>query len=137
MTVLSLHPDSIQEHLPNSRWLVACLCAAWCDTCNAYRSAFEALAEKHPDKCFCWIDIEDQASLVEDIDIENFPTILVQVDDQIEFLGTMLPDTQQLHRMMQSFNAPEDGSRKQFQRTSLNQHAPNNWNLRNSLLAIS
>ena len=77
MTVLSLQPDSIQEHLPNSRWLVACLCAAWCDTCNAYRSAFEALAEKHPDKCFCWIDIEDQASLVEDIDIENFPTILV------------------------------------------------------------
>jgi hypothetical protein len=39
-------------------YLVACLCAAWCDTCVAYRPGFLALAERFPRAEFRWVDIE-------------------------------------------------------------------------------
>lgn len=32
----------------NREFLVACLCAEWCDTCVAYRSGFLAMAERFP-----------------------------------------------------------------------------------------
>ena len=71
---------------------VACLCAAWCGTCASYRATFEDLARRHPDKNFIWIDIEDQADIVGDLDVDNFPTLLVQRGDTVGFFGTMLPD---------------------------------------------
>ncbi len=59
--------------------LVACLCADWCGTCKDYMSGFAALAARYPGDCFVWIDIETHADrLGEDIDIENFPTVLIQ-----------------------------------------------------------
>lgn len=78
--------------LEQDNWVVACLCAAWCDTCRSYREGFERLAARHPDKRFVWIDIEDEADLVGDIDVENFPTLLIQRGDQVAFFGTVLPD---------------------------------------------
>ncbi|MBC3860615.1 thioredoxin family protein [Undibacterium jejuense] len=122
----------VQTQLANKNWLVACLCAAWCDTCTAYRSAFNQLAAQHPDKCFTWIDIEDCAHLVEEIEIENFPTILIQHLDQVAFLGTMLPDTMQLHRLINSL----DDSIKigPIKRSALNQEAPEDWSLRQLIL---
>lgn len=100
-----LNADHIRIKLANTPWLVACLCAAWCDTCEVYKKAFLGLSKLHTDKCFAWIDIEDQSHLVDEIDIENFPTILIQYNDKILFLGTVLPDTQQIHRMLQSLQA--------------------------------
>src|SRR3546814_20216880 len=41
-------------------WLVACFCAAWCDTCGQYRPRLAALAEAQPQRVYAWIDIEDQ-----------------------------------------------------------------------------
>jgi len=61
----------------NREFLVACLCAAWCDTCVAYREGFLAMAQRFPRAEFRWVDIEDEAEAVEDIEVENFPTILV------------------------------------------------------------
>jgi thiol-disulfide isomerase/thioredoxin len=84
--------DQLQAALADRRWIVACLCAGWCGTCASYRATFEQLAERHPDKCFVWIDIEDQADLVGDLDVENFPTLLLQRGGQVAFFGTMLPD---------------------------------------------
>lgn len=78
--------------LEQDNWVIACLCAAWCDTCRGYREGFDRLAAKHPDKRFVWIDIEDEADLVGDIDVENFPTLLIQRGDQVAFFGTVLPD---------------------------------------------
>ncbi len=125
----------LQNQLQQSRWLVACLCAAWCDTCNAYREQFDELAKKHPDKCFAWIDIEDEAHLVDEVEIENFPTLLIQLDHNVEFLGTMLPDTTQLHRLLNSIASElQAGQVKSFKRSSLNQNAPDNWDLRQLIL---
>ena len=40
---------------------------------------------------FLWIDIEDQAVLLDDIDVENFPTLLIAKPGQVYFWGPVLP----------------------------------------------
>lgn len=83
---------------------VVCLCAQWCNTCREYRVAFEKLATERPDEAFGWLDIEEQAEIVDDLDIENFPTLLVLRDERLEFFGTMLPQIGQLARMLAAFD---------------------------------
>lgn len=129
--------SSIKDDLQGKSWLVACLCAAWCDTCLAYRSQFDALIAQHPNKCFAWIDIEDQAHLVDEVDIENFPTILIQYEEHVLFFGTMLPDAGQLNRLLNSFSVSLNESNNQkiaTTSTSLNQDVPADWNLRRLIL---
>jgi thioredoxin-like negative regulator of GroEL len=94
--------DDIAAALGSGRWIVACLCAAWCGTCGSYRAAFDTLAARHPDKTFVWIDVEDQADVVGDLDVENFPTLLLQRDDTVAFFGTMLPDAAVADRLVQA-----------------------------------
>jgi thioredoxin 1 len=83
-------------------WIIACLCAAWCDVCTSFRPGFEQLADQHPDKRFVWIDIEDQADIVGDIDVDNFPTLLIQHADTVAFFGTILPDASQANRLLRA-----------------------------------
>ena len=90
----------LAEWLDQDAWVIACLCAAWCDTCRAYRSSFEQLAALHPDKRFVWIDIEDQADFIGDVDVENFPTLLIQQGDTVAFFGTVLPDMKLADRLI-------------------------------------
>ncbi len=92
----------LAQWLDEDAWLVACLCASWCDTCRSYRSGFEQLAALHPDKRFVWIDIEDQADFIGDIDVENFPTLLIQRGDAVAFFGTVLPDMKLADRLIQA-----------------------------------
>lgn len=86
--------------LKRGDWVIACLCAAWCDSCRQYQPAFAALAQRHPDKCLVWIDIEDQADLVGDIEVENFPTLLIQRADTIAFFGSVTPDARVADRLI-------------------------------------
>lgn len=105
MQSLFLTPDqfpALTRALDQGRWIVACLCAAWCDVCKQYRPGFEALATEYPDQLFVWIDIEDQADLVGDLDVENFPTILIQQRDVVVFFGTMLPEPRQVARLLEA-----------------------------------
>jgi thiol-disulfide isomerase/thioredoxin len=95
MSSLTLEPDTrdqVAAAVHGDGWIVACLCAAWCGTCTSYRAAFDGLAARHPDKTFVWIDVEDRADVVGDLDVENFPTLLMQRGDAVAFFGTMLPD---------------------------------------------
>lgn len=82
--------------------LVACLCAQWCLTCGAYRSLFDALAADLPDVRFVWVDIEDEADLVDPIEVENFPTLLIGAGDEVRFFGTVMPHADTLKRMVQT-----------------------------------
>lgn len=84
--------SELVQKMTDDTWVVACLCAAWCDVCTAYRTGFDTLAEEHPDKLFLWIDIEDRADVIGEFDVENFPTVLIQRADQVAFYGTTLPD---------------------------------------------
>lgn len=74
------------------RLLVACFCAAWCRTCGDYKLVFEALKAQYSDLVeFVWVDIEDQSDLLETIDVENFPTLLISDTQQVYFWGAVLP----------------------------------------------
>jgi thioredoxin-like negative regulator of GroEL len=76
----------------SSRLLVACFCAAWCRTCDDYVHVVEKLKTQYADQAdFVWVDIEDQSDVLDDVDVENFPTLLVSRPDQVYFWGTVLP----------------------------------------------
>ncbi len=102
VTLITGNRDQVAAALAGERWIVACLCASWCSTCTDYRAVFEELAARHLDKFFLWIDIEDQADVVGELDIENFPTLLIQHGDRVAFFGTTLPDIGLAHRLLQA-----------------------------------
>ena len=93
--------------------LVACLCAQWCRTCDAYRDTLlhvrDALQPTHPGSPmrFMWVDIEDESELVGDLDIEDFPTLLLARGDQVLFFGPLLPHAQTLDRLVRGALAGE------------------------------
>ena len=51
---------------------------------------------------FLWLDIEDHAEWVDDLDIETFPCVLVLDPDQILFFGPVLPGAEALTRLLQA-----------------------------------
>lgn len=83
---------------------VICLCAEWCGTCREYRGGFERLRIRFPDTRFVWLDIEEQADALGDLDIENFPTLLISRGDAILYYGVMLPYPEHLARILESFH---------------------------------
>ncbi|WP_374673928.1 thioredoxin family protein [Ideonella sp.] len=90
---------------PAGGWLVACLCAAWCRTCDGYRDTLAAAAARQPGWRFAWVDIEDHADALDDPDgaaddIESFPTLLLVHDGQAHFFGTVLPHAGVLDRLL-------------------------------------
>lgn len=86
-------------------WLVACLCAGWCRTCDDYRSVMAEAARAHPGWRFAWVDIEDHADALDDPDgaaedIENFPTLLLAHQGVAHFFGPVLPHAGVLARLL-------------------------------------
>ena len=80
--------------------LVACLCADWCGACREYKPLFDSLARKFPNVRFLWVDVEDEADLIDPIEVENFPTILIAKGDAPLFFGTVLPHIETLERLI-------------------------------------
>jgi thiol-disulfide isomerase/thioredoxin len=80
--------------------LVACLCAGWCRTCDAYRDTFIQVAREHPSLRFMWVDIEDEADALApfDLDLDNFPTVMVARAGELRFLGMLTPHAATLQR---------------------------------------
>lgn len=98
-----LNTDSLKHQLSqHTELVIACYCAQWCGTCKGYRTAFAELSQKFPQYLFVWIDIEDHPDLLDDLDVENFPTLLIQKDSHNYFFGTMLPHINHLERMIQA-----------------------------------
>ncbi len=99
-----IHANRAQIHarLADGASVVACLCAAWCDVCTEFRPGFDRLADGHPDKLVLWIDIEDEADVVGDFDVENFPTLLIEQDAAIAFFGPVEADIGAIGRLVQA-----------------------------------
>lgn len=91
--------------------LIACLCAQWCGTCNDYAPLFKQLQLDYPQARFAWIDIEDEADLVDPVEVENFPTILIATGTTARFFGTVTPHIETLRRLIDS-HATEASARK-------------------------
>lgn len=92
---------------PDRQWLVACLCAAWCGTCRDYRATFGALALVHTGYRFLWVDIEDEADALApfELDIDNFPTLLIARGTELRFLGALTPLPMNLVRTLDAARA--------------------------------
>ena len=84
-----------------SSLLVACLCADWCGACREYKPLFDSLAHKFPNIRFLWVDVEDEADLIDPIEVEDFPTILIAKDQNPIFFGTVLPHIETIERLIQ------------------------------------
>jgi thiol-disulfide isomerase/thioredoxin len=103
-------PMQNANSLLSSNLLVACLCAQWCGTCRDYRPLFDQLQTEFAAAHFVWIDIEDEANLVDPVEVDNFPTLLVVSDGQTRFFGTLLPHIDALRRILQTQLSPERAS---------------------------
>ncbi len=85
---------------------VACLCAAWCRLCEDYRAVLrEVAAELAP--CgqalrWHWIDIEDEADLLGDVDVETFPTLVIADSTAVRFAGPLTPQPETLRRLLRA-----------------------------------
>ena len=97
---------------------VICLCAEWCGTCRDYRGEFESLAASFPRAAFQWVDIEDHADEMGDLDVENFPTLLIRSGKHVLFFGTMLPHIGHLKRMLETFMAFSAGDLGEYVRSN-------------------
>jgi len=80
---------------------IVCLCAEWCGTCRDYQATFAALQLALPGHRYRWIDIEDEADLLGDVDVETFPTLLVAHGGQVLFAGPVLPRLSDAQRLVE------------------------------------
>lgn len=92
----------MQTPAPAETLFVACLCAAWCGSCREYRDTFDSVAAHFPDATFRWVDIEDESDLVDPIEVENFPTLLIAVGGTPRFFGPLTPHRETLLRLVRS-----------------------------------
>lgn len=51
---------------------------------------------------FVWVDVEDQAALVDGIDVENFPTVLIASDQGPRFFGPLTSQPDVLSRLVRA-----------------------------------
>ncbi len=92
---------------PPDSLLVACLCADWCEVCRDYRAVFEQMQQRFAQAHLLWIDVEDESDLLEPLEIEDFPTLLLAVGTQARFFGPVMAQAQTLERLIRAqFAAP-------------------------------
>lgn len=92
---------------------IACLCAAWCRTCDAYAPVLQQVVAELTAEGQAlqarWIDVEDEAELLGDVDIETFPTLLVFDAQRVRFAGPLTPQPETLRRLLRSLLADPAG----------------------------
>jgi thioredoxin 1 len=81
-------------------WVVVGLCAEWCGTCRDYRPLLTARAARSADELHLWVDIEDDADQLGDLDIETFPTLLVLHRGRPLYFGPVLPQIDVVDRLL-------------------------------------
>lgn len=91
--------------LSSSPLVVLALCADWCGTCRDFQQVLQRLAEARPEIVLAWADIEDDAELVGDIDVESFPTLAVFRAGQALHYGVSLPQEGLVARMIDALAA--------------------------------
>jgi thioredoxin 1 len=82
------------------------LCAQWCGTCRDWQPVVDAVAAAHPQMSWRWLDIEDDAALLGDLDVETLPTLLVGRGSDVLFYGPVLPKVELLTRLLSTLMEP-------------------------------
>lgn len=86
---------------------VISLCAQWCGTCRDWKPVIDEVASTLPHLRWRWLDTEDEAALLGDLDVETLPTVLVGRGDQVLFFGPVLPRVELLTRLLGTLSEPE------------------------------
>lgn len=108
--VLTTEPSQrsqIVDAFAQSQVVVVALCAAWCETCNAFRADYERLAATRSDVAFIWLDIEDDADVAGDVDVENFPTLAIFRGEIPLHFGVSLPHASSIGRLIDALAAQD------------------------------
>ena len=92
--------ELIRSQADDATPIIVALCAAWCDTCGQFRASFENIARARPSMLFVWLDIEDDADICGDIEVENFPTLAIYRAGQLLHFGVSLPHQGTVARMI-------------------------------------
>lgn len=82
--------------------VVMALCADWCGTCREFQAVLERIAQAHPEILFAWADIENDAEVVGDIDVDDFPTLAIFRGGQALHFGASLPLEPVVTRLLES-----------------------------------
>jgi thioredoxin 1 len=86
--------------MPEPDLLVVCLCARWCGVCRDYDAVFRQVASRFPRARVVWLDVEDEADLLDPIEVENFPTLLIAGGAEPRFFGTITPHAGTIERIV-------------------------------------
>ena len=115
MTLLTTAPadrDAVTNAFADgSQLVVVSFCAAWCDTCDVFRAAYERVAAARPDTAFVWLDIEDDADVAGDIAVENFPTLAVYRGGAPVHFGVSLPHESTVLRLVDALACSDHAMR--------------------------
>ncbi len=88
--------------------LVACLCAQWCGVCRGYADVFAQVGARFPQARFMWVDVEDQSDLLDPIEVDTFPTLLIAVSGRPVFFGALAPQAGTLERIVREHAGPNN-----------------------------
>lgn len=83
------------------------LCAEWCGVCREFRKQWNTAAATDADTRYVWIDVEDEADRLSDLDIETFPTIAIAQGTTPLFFGVTLPNMQAVARLTSAGLSPD------------------------------
>ena len=83
---------------------VVCLCAAWCGTCREYEAVFEQLRANWPQHRFHWIDIEDEAERLGEVDVETFPTLVLIHEGAMQYAAALPPRLADASRLIDAYS---------------------------------
>jgi thioredoxin 1 len=84
---------------------VYCLCAEWCGVCREWRAVFDAQAAAHPGDRFAWIDVDAHEDVLDLVEIETFPVLLIAEQGRVVFFGPMEPSAGMLGRLLERAEA--------------------------------
>jgi len=91
--------------------LVACLCADWCYICGDYKTVFESLRSDFGAQAqFVWVDIEDDEEVLGNIEVDDFPTLLIARGHAVVHFGPLMPRRDAALRTVQRALRGESGA---------------------------
>ena len=97
--------DAITPNSARGERQVYCLCAEWCGVCREWRAAFDAQAAAHPGDRFAWIDVDAHEEVLDLVEIETFPVLLIAEQGKVVFFGPMEPSAGMLGRLLERAQA--------------------------------
>lgn len=86
-------------------WRVYVLCAEWCGVCRDYKAFVTEQSQSSAQAGWRWIDVETHDDVLGELDVVNFPTLLIAQGDALRFLGPVMPQPEVALRLLASLQA--------------------------------